>query len=162
MKIVSALLLASLLLLGCNNKGAGTFSSRRSFSTGPFAVHIALGYLPLEEYQIREAVREHVQEYTVSGFKGGPWKFTKAQIMIAGPKIKYLNSPHRIGVEGYVDFKQMRVVVVAGYKNTVPTLFRELHQLQRGPDPYAQDPLLMWGAVASVGSRIVAGLEAKR
>ena len=162
MKIVSALLLASLLLLGCNNKGAGTFSTRRSFSTGPFDVYIALGYLPLEEYQIREAVREHVQEYTISPFKGGPWKFTKARIYIADRKIKYLNSPYRVGVVGYVDFKRNSVVVVAGYKNTVPALFRELHQLQRGPDPYAQDPLLRWGAVASVGSRIVADLEAKR
>ena len=162
MKTVSALLLVSLFLLGCNNKGAGTFSSRRSFSTGPFDVYIARGYVPLEESLIREAVREHVQEYQVGPFKKGPWKVQQPKIYIAGPKISLLHAPYTIGVSGYVDFGRRSVVVVGGYKYTCPALFRELHHLQHGPDPYAQNPLLMWGAVASVGSRIVTDLEAKR
>ena len=162
MRTVSALLVAFLILLGCNNQGAGTFSSRQSFSTGPFDVYIAQGYIPAEEYLIREAVREHVQEYQISPFKKGPWKIVKPRIFIAGPKVKYLIAPYRIGVEGYADFKKGRVVVVSGQKYTCPALFRELHHLKHGPDPYYQDPLLTWGAVASVGSRLVADLRAKR
>ena len=92
--------------------------------------------------------------------KGLP--YTKPKIYFYSEKVQYLNSPIRIGVKAYADFKKEEVHAVVGYKLSCPGLARAIHQLRCGPDPWEQDASFGWHFLIPSQKKLVEAFEKHR
>ena len=156
------------LLIGCNTKKDKWLTQPHFIYNGIWEVYHHPHLSHKELLWVRQSVAMHVRlsETTATtpfGNRAPRWvsyiPWTKPRIYIHGPRIKYLNSPIRIGVHSYADFKREAVHVVMGNKGTLPGLSRAVHQLRVGPDVWEQNAFLGWSLLIPNEALLVSTLE---
>lgn len=174
MKWTSTVLVTAALVLGwgCNGRPSSTWLSQPQFTIGLWEVYHDPFLLGHELVWIRQAVAAHIalSESTLPA----PWQgsaprwrakglpYIVPKIYVYDAKVARLNSPIRIGVHAYADFKREEVHCVQGFKLAMPGLAAAIHQLRLGPDVWHQDPALGWSLLFPAQDRLVDLLERTR
>ena len=176
----------ALSLICCDGRPKSNWPLRPQFRVGDWEVYHPTDFSIQERNWVRISVAEHIrisETYLLTprlgGLSGGVWvtgkqaavrwwfnknpnKYITPKIYIYGRKVNFLNSPVRVGVRAYADFKEEKIHCVMGNKLSLPGLAIAVHQLRGGPDLWHQDASLLWPAVFQKDSELVLKIEKNR
>ena len=162
-----AALIAPLIaaLVACGDRRDAYFPSRATSRIGPWDVYLDTRLTTQERTWALSSLAQHLS-LSVSIY-GQPYAIRWSSRGITPRIFVYrggvLNSPRRIGVLGYADFRAESIHVVLGFKATTPWACRAAHMLRNDPpDPWYANPSYRWPAVIAQEARLVAQLEAAR
>ena len=155
----------------CNGRPSSSWLTQPQFTVGVWEVHHPFDLKAHELAWIRQSIAAHIylsqRTLPTSPNNLAPrWiaklPNTTPKIYVYDQKVKALNSPIRIGVTAYADFRREQIHCVLGQKVSMPGLAAAVHQLRVGPDPWHQDLALGWGLLFPAQDALVDGFIKSR
>ena len=171
-----------LSLTCCNGRPSSTWTSNPQFTVGVWEIYHDPHFTVQQMNWIRTSVYRHIalseamyrsptypgqgsgvgQEMAPRWWFNKPRPYTTPKIYVYNQKVKYLNSPIKVGVTAYAKFNREEVHCTMGNKLTMPGLATAVHQLRCGPDPWQQDLTLNWPNLITYEAALVSTLEKSR